>query len=300
MYGWDDLKKIRVDSSNSIECPILSCKNSVPRMIKKGLNLNSSKAKLQNYFCQDHKIYISPSTWEYLEKKVNLLWYQTSDQELLENILKNGVKRESRMERDNSEDALTWNFFRYLEDRIIILDKLFTHVLDRNVSNSKLIYWSYCQIAKDVYPLLKKARAIFGEQAHQSSEPDLICETDEALIFIEAKLTAHNNTSGSGKNLERHLENSKEYLTGDNCWFEKVFQTDYCTIVNCQKYELMRFWLLGTWMAKEIKKDFYLINLVPMYSEHNIKKQFQPLIKENHSNKFLRLTWEEIYNFCKA
>ncbi len=298
MYSWNELKKIQDKSVITVDCPVQDCICKVSRMKKSGLNLNSDKSILNGFFCKDHKIYISPTTWEYEDRDKNLLWNSIDDQELLDKIMRNGIKRESRMERDNSEDALTWNVFRYLENRINILDELFSHFIGISVTNSKLVYWSYCQTVQEVYPLLKMARAIFGEQAHQSSEPDLICETEEALIFIECKLTASNRTSGYGSNLKRHLTEPKKYLTGAENWFEKVFQSDYTTIVKNQKYELMRFWLLGTWMAKKIKKDFILINLVPDNCEQNIEKEFGSLIIENQSNRFIRMSWEEIYNFC--
>jgi hypothetical protein len=299
MYGWNELKKQNVITKTTVECPVKNCNCNVSRMSKSGVNLSSDKLKLTNYQCPKHKIYISPSTWEYSNVGENLLWYETNDKQLLSKILQNGVKRESRMERDNSEDALTWNVFRYLEDRTNLLDSFFSFFIGNIQNQSKLIYWSYCQSVNDVYPLLNRARLKFGEKIHQGSEPDIMCETEESLIFVEAKLTAGNNTSGYGKDLDRHLKNPKEYVIGENNWFTKVFRGDYQTVVNNQKYELMRFWILGTWMAKELNKDFYLINLVPMDKELNIEFEFKPLIIENQTTKFLRLSWEDIYCFCK-
>lgn len=299
MYGWNELKKQNVISKTTVECPVNNCNCTISRMSKSGVNLNSDKLKLANYQCSKHKIYISPSTWEYSNLDENLIWYETHDKQLLNKILQKGVKRESRMERDNSEDALTWNVFRYLEDRISILDSLLSYFVGKKLNQSKLIYWSYCQSTDNVYPLLNRARLTFGEKIQQGSEPDIICETDEALIFIETKLTAGNNTSGSGKDLIRHLNNPKDYINGENNWFDIVFKKDYHTVVKIQKYELMRFWLLGTWMANVLKKDFYLINLVPMDKERNIESEFKPMIVENQTIKFLRLSWEDIYCFCK-
>ena len=60
-----------------------------------------------------HGIYISPSTFEYADEFDNLLWHDPADRELLAAF--KPFKRESRLARDNSEDALTWNVFRYLE-----------------------------------------------------------------------------------------------------------------------------------------------------------------------------------------
>lgn len=49
---------------------------------------------------------MSPSTFEYDNYEENLLWKDSSDKKLLKEII--NVKRESRMSRDNSEDAITF------------------------------------------------------------------------------------------------------------------------------------------------------------------------------------------------
>ena len=134
------------------------------------------------------------------------------------------------------------------------------------------------------------ARSEFGEDPQRSSEPDIIVESDKAIFFIEAKFKAGNKTKPS------KLSERKKYLTGGDNWFEKVFKSDYETIsIEQQKYELMRFWLLGTWMAEQLDKDFYLVNLVREDREKNIEDLFKPHIKATKTRKFLRLSWEYIY-----
>jgi hypothetical protein len=64
-----------------------------------------------------------------------------------------------------------------------------------------------------------------------------------------------------------------------------------------KKYELMRFWLLGTWIAKQQSLDFYLISLVLSGRDVNIEAIFKRHIKENRRSKFLRVTWETIYRY---
>ena len=65
------------------------------------------------------KIYITPTTFVYNDFRSNLLWQKESDVALLQKVM--AVKRESRMEYDNSEDALTWNVFRYLVHQLLLL-----------------------------------------------------------------------------------------------------------------------------------------------------------------------------------
>ena len=191
---------------------------------------------------------------------------------------------------DNSEDAVTWAVFRYLEKERLVsgfLGKLISVMVER----PKLIYWSYSPSEQNTWSDLRKAREEFGERKKRGSEPDLIIKSDNSLFFIEAKLTASNETTSRPDNL-------KKYLTGGNGWYDSVFKSDYQTIaIRERKYELLRFWLIGTWIAEQLDLDFYLVNLVLRGKEKNIDTIFKKHIKENPRRKFMRTTWEAIYEY---
>lgn len=135
MFGVDKLKqKIRI-TERTVECPVKECTEEVERQ--------RYKFKRDDKFkCPTHNIYISPSTFEYEDYKDNLLWEEETDLQLLDKIFKE--KRESRMARDNSEDAVTWNVFRFLEKNNLIKDFL-RSVTGEEVNSSEMIYWSYSQ-----------------------------------------------------------------------------------------------------------------------------------------------------------
>lgn len=216
---------------------------------------NSFKRE-QKYICPTHKIYISPSTFEYEMDKDNLLWIDNIDNNFFDEIKK--VKRESRIARDNSEDALTWNVFRFLDKEGL-------------------------------------ARIEFGETIARGSEPDIIIRTDKVLYFLEAKLTAKNETKPS------NLQNRKKYEDGGNKLFQHIFKSDYETVaIKDERYELMRFWLLGSWMAKQLNLDFEFYCLVMQSKEKEIEVEFGKHIIKTAERKFSRLTWEQIYNFVKT
>ena len=89
----------------------------------------------------------------------------------------------------------------------------------------------------------------------------------------------------------------KKKHTGGNKWYSSVFRSDFDTVaIAKKKYELLRFWLLGTWIAHGLNLDFYLVNLVLSESEKTIEHLFRPHIKENEHRKFLRTKWEDIYH----
>ena len=118
MFGVNDLKSSIKITEISVECPVSDCKIIVPK--QRGIFQCSKE-----FYCPKHSIYISPSTFEYKNYTENLLWKDETDLELLRKIA--FVKRESRIARDNSEDALTWNVFRFLEKEKFV--KLFIQFL---------------------------------------------------------------------------------------------------------------------------------------------------------------------------
>jgi hypothetical protein len=287
MYTINDLKRQINITDNKVECPINGCNiivNRKRRQDKDG----------KNFICEKHGISITPSTFIYQDLKNNLVC--EDDIILLNEIL--GTKRESRLKNENSEDAVSWNVFRYLEKENLLLHWL-NKITNETHEDIEIMYWSHCSKEKETYPLLKNAREEFGEIENQGSEPDIIIKTDKTLFFIEAKLFSSNKTSGSGEGLIKRIENPKKYETGGNNLFKNIFTTSYAKILEDQKYELMRFWLLGYWMAKQKELNFQLINLVLDRNEKEIENDFGKHINQDNGAKFSRQTWESIYYFIK-
>ncbi len=282
MFGVEELKEKIEITKTTVECPVKGCSEKVER--QRGYFRKENRFK-----CPKHDIVISPSTFEYPNELDNLLWKERSDLDLLERI--RTKKRESRIARDNSEDAVSWNVFRFLE-RNDLIEGFLGSITDSSLKSSEVLYWSYSQKENTGWSLLDRARREFGERIERGSEPDIIIKTDKALFFIEAKLTSPNTTKPS------NLGYSKKYETGADNWLSEVFTSDYKTVaITEQKYELLRFWLLGTWMAKQQDMDFYLINLVLSERELDIETIFKKHIRETQRRQFLRVTWEDIHRF---
>jgi len=280
MFGAKELKESIEITETTVECPVKGCSEKV--------EMQRKFFKREDRFkCPKHNIYFSPSTLEYQSELDNLLWKDKADLDLLKKIKK--VKRESRIARDRSEDAVTWNVFRFLE-RNNFVEKTLGSIICATLESPEVMYWSYSQRENSSWSKLNKARTEFGEEIKRSSEPDVIIKTNTSLLFIEAKLTAKSETVPSDTG------NSKRYETGGDNWFSKVFSSDYKTVaITDKKYELLRFWLLGTWIAKQQNLNFYLINLVLSERDKNIETIFKRHICENQRIKFIRITWENIY-----
>ena len=282
MFGIEELKeKIKI-TEKEVECPVKGCDIKVDRQRR------SFKAE-ERFKCPTHNIYISPSTFEYQSELDNLLWKSKADLDLFHKV--KGVKRESRIARDNSEDAVTWNVFRYIE-RNNLTSTFIQSILGINTIEPEIIYWSYSQSDEGIWTALKRGREEFETIPHRGSEPDLIIVCDKSLIIIEAKFVAINSTKPSNPNVE------DKYVSGGHNWWNRVFSSDFKTItIESKKYELARFWLIGSWIAEQLNLDFYLINLTLSNQDEDIEQSFKKHIKESDSRKFRRITWEHIYEF---
>lgn len=281
MFGLSSLKPVLAIAEDMTSCPVRGCKTRVPRQQKHFLRTPA-------IFCKTHHIYISRSTFEYDDKYSNLLWTNPADRALLDAI--SGTKRENRMARDNSEDAVTWNIFRFLETHDL-LEAWLTSMVASTIVHPRLIYWAYSSDSQSTWGTLTEARKAFQE-LDRGSEPDLIVLSDSALFFIEAKLTSSNKTTPSDP------ARRKRYESGGDAWYRSVVTSDFNHVaIEKKRYELLRLWLLGSWAAAtKLKKTFYLVNLVRKEREEDIVQSLSPHLRVTPGRQFLRTTWEAIYD----
>lgn len=284
MLGLTELKNTIKVTENRVECPVKGCREEVTRQ-------RVSFKRQERFKCPKHNIYISPSTFEYESELDNILWRDKADLKLFERV--KSVKRESRIARDNNEDAVTWNLFRFLEKNKL-LSGFLTRLTKSAVENPEIIYWSYSQSQQTPWGRLWRARKEFETRPRKGSEPDIIVKSDSALFFVEAKLTANNNTICKSRNPKVQ----KKYETGGDGWYKRVFRSDFETAaISEKKYELLRFWLIGSWIAEHLQSDFYLVNLVLSEREKDIKRIFGKHIKQNQNRRFARISWQDVYTY---
>lgn len=287
MLGLRDLKEERITDGQRVACPLRDCTRSVPRRQRE------QPLRQDQFACQDHAIYISPSTFEYVRYQDNLLWTNPEDTRLLEGLLK--VKRESRLAREKSEDAVTWNVLRALEN-VGPLESWVAHTTGRTPGRLQLAYWSCDPVTLRDHKALADARGAFNEQAHRGSEPDVIAFGPSALIFIEAKLMSRNQTRPSEPQAAE-----QRYTQGAGEWYPSVVKSDFREVaIDHQFYELLRLWLLGTWAANRTDVPFYLINLTADQRERDIEMRFGRHIKESPERSFRRATWEGVLKHLQS
>lgn len=279
MYLLPNLKKEVIIEDFVVECPVVGCKNFVERQKSKFL-------RKPQFFCKQHRIYISPSTFEYESEEDNLLWCHETDNRILEEI--SNIKRESRMARERSEDALAWNVFRYLHKH-----QLFGETMEQliptkeKLEEPEVIYWSYSPRELGKSSILTKARKAFNELS--GTEPDIIINSKRHLIFIEAKFTSGNSTKPSNEDI------LNKYYEAKDKWYQNVFQKDIRTVcMIMRKYELMRNYLLGSWLAHMYDKKFTLLSLNAHKYHRKGDLAFRDCIIENDQFRFSSVVWEEL------
>ena len=144
MYSLHDLKPRSEVTQSTVCCPVLGCSRVVPQQVK-------VFRKSSEFFCPEHRIYIGSTTFEYEDEADNLLWSSSTDRSLLLDIRR--VKRESRIARERSEDAVSWNVFRGLE-HTGQLSPWLTSVIGSAQSNPDVHYWSFDQTVMKIWPPL--------------------------------------------------------------------------------------------------------------------------------------------------
>lgn len=97
-------------------------------------------------------------------------------------------------------------------------------------------------------------------------------------------------------------------VAGDNEHFASVFRSSFDEIAVDEKlYELMRFWLLGTWMAEQLERQFCLVSLLSRNDRREcegdaklaaITERFPPHVRFHGGQRFELLTWEGIHDWC--
>jgi hypothetical protein len=200
-----------------------------------------------------------------------------------------GVKRESRMARERSEDALTWNVFRALQNTHRLSDWL-TSMTGHGQTDPKVHYWSCDQIERGTWRQLEAARCTFNEVTSRGSEPDMIIETDEVDVWVEAKFGSGNDTVPSD---EKGAE--ERYTKGADGWFGMVCRKDFKTLAILERrYELLRLWLLGSHAAHVRARGFVLINLVRDGQALDIEDFASSAFRQDESRHVRRATWEDI------
>jgi len=242
------------------------------------------------YKCPVHKIYVSQTTFAYERETDNILW---SDQDSLQLLLASKrADRDERLSLETSERALTWNVFRWLESAGA-LGALVEHWTGRETVHPQVVYWGYSREREGTHGGLLRARSAFSDEAGET-EPAVLLETEQTLFFIDPRV-------GSAKPAPRAPAGYEGYETGGGGWAHQVLEgpcRDHAA--DRGRFDLLRLWLLGTWMAEHAGKGFVLVHLIPSWLPPSVLEACRPRFKQTAERAVVHTTWEELYTFVRA
>jgi len=279
VYLYGDMKPVRTPTDAQVPCPISGCGVHVPRQV-------GHFRRDDAYLCPDHTIYISPTTYDHRDPQDNLL--RPDDDWPLIQALSQTKRETGRLGRERSEDTVTLNVFRGLE-RLGLLEEYLSRLAGEPVSSPRLMFWSYCPDHGKCWPQLMGAREEFERNPAHGSEPDLMVESDDHLFFVETKLGSENVTEPS------NLAVLPKYESGGEGWYERVFRASARSLASGERlYELMRFWLLGSWIAQKLEKKFLLVVITRREANHDYADRFRGGIRQEADRRFVPGHWEDI------
>jgi hypothetical protein len=208
--------------------------------------------------CSTHHIAVHSTrggyTYVYDEPCRNLLWIDPPDQERLDAILR--CKRESRMEHEHSEDAVSWNVFRFFE-RHDCLEPAIRTICACPDGEPLTVFWTTHH--GRVWEPYRCCSDRIPEKANARSESDLIFVWEHKLVIvIEAKFRSRNRSDPSKR--EDELRKSQPYIEHASRYLNPEGVED---AVRDGWYELLRNWVLGMELKDTLAcEKFVMVNLL--------------------------------------
>jgi hypothetical protein len=184
----------------------------------------------------------------------NLLWTDAEDQKRLTAILHG--KRESRMGYEHSEDAVTWNVFRFFE-RQGCLSAAMKKICVCPGEEPQTIFWATHNGA--MWEPFRRCSDDIPEKTFARSEPDLmLLWKRNLLVVIEAKFRSPNRSDPKKRGDE--LRKAKPYIEHASRHLKPEGAVE---AVREGWYELLRNWVLGTTLKDTLGcEEFMLVNLL--------------------------------------
>lgn len=211
-----------------------------------------------------------------------------------------------RLNYENSEDALTWNVFRTLQNagNLRRVATLVTGLIFDE--EPKLYLWGLCLTGDSFEPWksLIDARKKFEGKLPVNrplTEPDIALHLPgKYLILIEAKFTSSNPFYENG-----HRKNPTS-LTKDELL--SIYHDPSLTILNAAQaraskrvfYQLWRNMVFAEWMARSQSDgtQAFLGSLTRRNHEQQSCQEFGSMLNDDSKNRFCHLSWEGLLEAC--
>lgn len=296
-YGVPDLDPrivVHPDDPDRVRCYVRGCQHFLRRPTRYA----------RGEECPDHGIYCHYSrygaTFSYRDVRRNII---ASPDLFAQRIVGHPFKYEShRLGSENSEDALSWNVFRSLQEAGLLaaVAKLMTG--EDHPQEPDLYLWGI-RVSDDSFEpwdLLIAARERFESNLpvkRPLTEPDVALHLPgKYLVLIEAKFTSPNPFYDRGPRKDAQSLTLDELL--DIYWDSSLQMLEYVEACSAPliHYQLWRNTVFAEWMAARDGSTTrpYHVNLVRRGNESRSAHEFTNLVKPRCREQFRRAEWEAI------
>jgi hypothetical protein len=210
----------------------------------------------------------------------------------------------SRFGLEKSEDALTWNVFRSLQEAGC-LREVARMVTGLEVAEEPLLFlWGLCQTGDTLEPwnLLVQARKHFESDLpvkRPLTEPDIgLYLPGHYLILIEAKFTGENPFYRDGSRRDDTSLTKDELLNIYQFSEMQILDMEVAKRANQVYYQLWRNTVFAEWMVLADGRGTraWHVNLTREGYEADSCGNFREMLRPGHGDRFLHVTWEKIFN----
>lgn len=206
---------------------------------------------------------------------------------------------------ENSEDAVSWNVFRSLQEAGCLAD-IARFITGLDIHEEPTLYLWGLRMADDslkLWDLLNAARNHFETNRlpvkRPATENDISLHlNNKYLIHIEAKFGSGNTFYTDGERKSSQSLTKNELLD--------IYQHPQLRILDVEKakaadrvfYQLWRNMLFAEYMAMLDGPETlaFHANLVRAGYEHESASEFRQMIRPGYEDRFCRITWETIYS----
>lgn len=296
-YGVQDLDSkvvMHSDDPDQVQCFVRGCSHFVRRPTR---HQSGTPCPTHGIYCHHSK---NGSTYRYVDVTRNII---ASPDMFAKWVVGHPFKYESdRFGAENSEDALSWNVFRSLQEagKLAEVARFFTGM--EHTEQPRLYLWGL-RVDDDSYEpwdLLIAARERFESRLpvkRPKTEPDIALHLPgRYLVLIEAKFTSPNSTYKRGPRKDSQSLTLDELLDIYQDPKLRILDQTKARSVEAIHYQFWRNTVFAEWMALQESAHTVAghVSLVRQAGVTEDAQVFSDLLADGCSSHFRQATWEGI------
>jgi hypothetical protein len=242
------------------------------------------------------------ATYSYQDVRRNII---ASPDLFANRIVGHPFKYEShRLGSENSEDALTWNVFRSLQEAGQLAE-VARWITGQDIDTEPYLFLWGIQITDNSFrpwDLLIEARERFETNlpvTRPLTEPDIgLFLPGHYLVLIEAKYTSPNTYYTDGPRRDERSLTKQELLSLYLDPALRILNVEAAREVERVYYQLWRNTVFAEWMSREARDDTraYHASLTRATTESEACSMFRQVIRPEFQDRFTQVNWEDIFH----